>query len=181
MEPGKERAASDGPRPTDPNRGRAATALQAARIGLGLVWALNLAFVLYPPNEFFPTFGPTVAAFAPTTWGGPALPEFIAAHAALFSVVVAGLTAYLAVAFLTGLTLRSACILGAVFNLGLLVTQYGTIVVIPGGTDVGPQPLYLVLYAALFLGSPLPASSPTSWADRLRSLTRTVRPLATRN
>ncbi len=41
------------------------------RVGVGLVWVLNLIFIVDPTNQFFPTFRGTVLSFAPTSLGGP--------------------------------------------------------------------------------------------------------------
>jgi hypothetical protein len=109
------------------------------------------------------------------------LPAFVAAHAPVFAVLVAAGTGYLALAFLLGATTRIACIVGAVFNASLLVTQIGGLLTIPGGTDIGPQPLYLLVYAALFVGAGLDALSVDRWwattraARRLRPADLTAR------
>lgn len=122
------------------------------RVGLGLVWALNLVFVVAPENRFFTTFHDVALSFAPTTLGGPGVAEFVSANSGLFAWGVAVLTAYLAVAFLAGVTTRLACGVGAAASLALLLTQFVSTFSIPGGTDVGPHPLYLLVYVVLFAG-----------------------------
>jgi hypothetical protein len=144
------------------------------RIGLGLIWLANLVFIVDPSNQFFPTFGPTVLAYGsstPAAVGGATLTGFVAAHAALFAILTAIVTAYLAAAFLSGVTVRPALIVGAGFTLLLLVTQWGQTFVMPGGTDVGPMPLYLLIYAVLWIGGAgatlrLRVSRPTPDPDR---------------
>ncbi len=139
--------------------GRAALAVEVLRIGLGLVWAMNLIFIVDPANQFFPTFSSTASSYAPTTLGGPGLAQFVAAHGAVFSVLIAVATAYLAFAFLTGTTTRWACVVGFFLSGFFLVTQWGSTFYFPGGTDVGPHPLYMLLAVGLFL-----APAGRSWA-----------------
>jgi uncharacterized membrane protein YphA (DoxX/SURF4 family) len=134
-----------------PPRPRRSPVLELFRIGLGIIWALNLVFILDPANGFFASFSATASSFAPTSAGGPGLANFVAGHPLLFAGLIAGTTAYLAIAFLLGFTTRMACLVGAIFNSVLLVTQFGTVATI-GGTDVGPMPLYLVLYLGLAVG-----------------------------
>lgn len=124
----------------------------ALRVGVGVIWALNFLFVAWPANGFFQGFGATAESFEPTSFGGPTLAAAAAANAPWLAFVVAGVTAYLAVAFILGATTRVACGVGIAFNVVLLVTQFGLIVVVPGGTDVGPQPLYLLIYLILLIG-----------------------------
>ncbi len=126
--------------------------LDLLRVGLGLIWAVNLVFVADPSNQFFPTFHSVALSFAPTSLGGPAVATFVADHAALFAWLTAALTAYLAVALLLGLTTRLACIVGGVASVLLLLTQWLSTFLLPGGTDVGPHPLYLLIYLVLFAG-----------------------------
>jgi uncharacterized membrane protein YphA (DoxX/SURF4 family) len=135
----------------DPARS-ARRGLVALRLGIGVVWALNLIFILDPQNAFFPTFSSTAASFATQSLGGQGFPSFVATHPDVFSFLIAGVTLYLAAAFLLGVTTRAACVVGAGFALCLLVSQWGSTFVIPGGTDVGPMPLYLAAYFALFVG-----------------------------
>lgn len=122
------------------------------RVGLGLVWAVNLVFVLAPDNQFFSSFHDVTLNFAPTTLGGPGPAEFVAAHSLVFAWVTAVLTAYLAGALLLGLTTRLACLIGFAASTLLLVTQWVSTFSIPGGTDVGPHPLYLLIYLVLWAG-----------------------------
>ena len=119
---------------------------------MGVVWALNMIFILDPANQFFPTFRSTAVSFAPTSLGGPGVADFVAAHALVFAWVTAILTAYLAVAFLLGVTTRLACLVGGVASVVFLVTQFVSTFQVPGGTDVGPHPLYLLIYLILFVG-----------------------------
>ncbi len=148
-------------------RASPASGLLVLRLGLGAIWALNFLFVLDPSNGFFSGFSATAQSFASTSLGGPGFAEFVAAHSALFGATIAITTLYLAVAFLLGVTTRTACLIGFVFNTALLVTQFGTIVVIPGGTDVGPMPLYLVMYLTVLAGgAPGRYSLDAWWASR---------------
>jgi uncharacterized membrane protein YphA (DoxX/SURF4 family) len=121
-------------------------------VGIGVVWVLNLVFVLDPANQFFSTFRGTALSFAPTSLGGPGVADFVAAHAVLFAWITALLTGYLATAFVLGMTTRLACIVGAVASIAFLLTQFVSTIAIPGGTDVGPHPLYLLIYLILFTG-----------------------------
>jgi hypothetical protein len=140
-----------GTEPKDPNVA-SGHGILALRIGIGVVWAMNLLFVFDPANGFFTGFAATAASFAPTSLGGGGFPEFVAVHAMAFSFLIAGVTLYLAVAFLFGVTTRLACWVGSIFALGLLVSQFGMTFFIPGGTDVGPMPIYVAVYIALFTG-----------------------------
>ena|ERR1700686_4778406 len=106
------------------------------RVGLGIVWSLNLMYIVDPANQFFSTFDNTAASFGSSTLGGPALASLVARFPVPFEILIAGVTAYLAAAFLLGITTRWACIVGAGFNLVLLLTQFGGISTIPGSTDV---------------------------------------------
>ncbi len=131
---------------------RTVLGIELLRVGIGVVWALNLIFVVDPANDWFnpASFSGPAATFGSSTVGGPGLANFVAANPTVFAWGVALLTAYLAVAFLLGLTTRLACLVGAATAVAFLWTQWGTIWVIPGGTDVGPHPLYLIIYVALF-------------------------------
>lgn len=122
------------------------------RVGMGAIWILNMIFILDPANQFFPTFRDTALSFAPTSLGGPGVAAFVGANATLFAWITAGLTAYLATAFVLGVTTRLACIVGAAASLIFLVTQFVSTFQIPGGTNVGPHPLYLLIYLILFAG-----------------------------
>jgi hypothetical protein len=126
--------------------------LVALRRAIGVVWTVNLIFIFDAQNQFFGTFAATAESFAPVSLGGAGFPAFVARHPRLFSLAIAGVTLYLAVAFLLGLTTRLACIVGSVFVTALLISQFGATFVIPGGPDVGPMPIYLAVYGALFLG-----------------------------
>ncbi len=133
------------------------------RIGIGVVWLLNLVFVLDPSNQFFGTFSSTALSFAPTSLGGPGVADFVAAHALLFAWLIAIVTAYLAVALLVGFTTRFACLVGILFSVVLLVTQVGSTFAIPNGTDVGPHPLYILIYVVLVVGGAGRALSVDHW------------------
>ncbi len=144
--------------------------VEILRIGLGLIWLANLVFIVDPANQFFPTYGSTVLSYAPSTpavLGGASLTAFVAAHAGLFAALTAAVTAYLAAAFLSGITVRPAIVVGAIFVGLLLVTQWGQTFGMPGGTDVGPMPLYLLVYALLWIGgagTALRLGAPRRWA-----------------
>ncbi|MCI4321692.1 MAG: hypothetical protein L3K05_05245 [Thermoplasmata archaeon] len=92
------------------------------------------------------------------------------------------MTVYLAIAFLLGLTTRIACLVGGGFAALLLVSQFNGTFLIPGGTDVGPMPLYLAAYAALLVGQAQRYWSLDEWIaghglhSRLPSLVRSAGP-----
>src|SRR5580658_3416292 len=90
--------------PTQVSDGPAARGLVALRLAIGMVWALNLIFIFDPQNQFFPTFAATAGSFAPQSLGGAGFPTFIATHSFAFSILIAGVTLYLAIAFLLGFT-----------------------------------------------------------------------------
>jgi len=138
-------------------------AVEFLRIGVGVVWALNLAFIVAPQNDWFGNFGSLALSFGPTSVGGPGLAQFVAGHAVIFSWLVAITTTYLAVAFLLGLTTRIATLVGGIFSAVLLGTQVGNTFVFPGGTDVGEHPLYLLIYVVLVLGGAGQAYSVDQW------------------
>jgi uncharacterized membrane protein YphA (DoxX/SURF4 family) len=127
-------------------------ALVALRLAIGTVWAVNLVFIFDPQNAFFSTFATTASSYTSGSLGGPGFPAFVAAHPEVFSFLIAGVTLYLAVAFLLGVTTRFACVVGTAFAMALLISQWGGTFMIPGGTDVGPMPLYLGIYLALAVG-----------------------------
>ncbi len=127
-------------------------AIDLLRAGVGFVWVLNLLFIVDPSNQFFPTFQDVALSFAPTSIGGPGIADFVAAHAAAFVWITAILTGYLAVAFVLGITTRLACIVGGIASVVFLATQFLSTFQIPGGTDVGPHPLYLLIYLVLYAG-----------------------------
>jgi uncharacterized membrane protein YphA (DoxX/SURF4 family) len=148
-----------------------ALAIELLRIGIGLIWSLNLVFVIAPQNDYFGGFSALALSFGPTTVGGPGLPQFVAAHAAVFSWLVAIVTGYLAVGFLLGLTTRWACLVGGAFSAVLLATQVGSTFVFPGGTDIGEHPIYMLVYVVLVVGGAGEALSvdhwlATAWARR---------------
>lgn len=122
------------------------------RVGIGLVWVLNLIFIVDPSNEFFSTFRDVALSFAPTSLGGPGVANFVGAHATVLAWITAVLTVYLASTLVLGVTTRFACIVGGVSSLLLLLTEWASTLAIPGGTDVGPHPPYLLIYLILFAG-----------------------------
>ncbi len=127
--------------------------LDLLRVGIGFVWALNLIFVLAPSNAFFSGFQGVASGFGQSTLGGPGFANLVAGHAELFAWMIAIVTAYLAVAFLLGITTRLACLVGIVASIAFLLTQfYSTFALNGTGTDVGPHPLYLLIYLILFAG-----------------------------
>jgi len=127
-------------------------AIEVLRIGLGLIWSLNLLFIVLPSADYWGSFSTVAASFGSSTPGGPGFANFVAAHPLLFAWSIAVATAYLAVAFLLGFTTRLACVIGTVASAFFLWTQYTTTFAFPGGTDVGPHPLYLAMYVILFVG-----------------------------
>lgn len=131
---------------------REGVAVDVLRVGMGSVWALNLIFIAAPANEFFSTFREASLSFAPTSVGGPTVADFVAAHALVFAWITVLLTSYLATSFLLGLTTRLACIVGGVASIVFLVTQFLSTFTLPGATDVGPHPVYLLIYLLLFAG-----------------------------
>ena len=126
--------------------------VELLRVGTGAIWLLNTLFIIDPANAYFLSFQDVALSFSPSTWGGPGLADFVATYSVFFAWLIAMVTIYLALAFLLGLTTRFACIIGVLASVGFLVTQVGTTFVVPGGTDVGPHPLYLLIYVVLFLG-----------------------------
>lgn len=122
------------------------------RIGTGIVWLVNLLFILYPPNDYWGNFSANALTFAPTTIGGPGFADFVSAHPLIFSWAIALVTGYLAASMLLGLTTRAACVIGCCFSGVLFATQFGSTFFFPGGTDVGEHPLYILIYLTLVLG-----------------------------
>lgn len=121
------------------------------RVGIGAIWALNLIFILAPSNQYFPMFQSMAGGFGATTLGGPGFANFVASYPVIFAWTIALVTVYLAVAFLTGLTTRLACVTGAVASVAFLLSQwYQTFNLTGAGTDVGAHPLYLLIYVILF-------------------------------
>ncbi|MCI4352617.1 MAG: hypothetical protein L3K14_04435 [Thermoplasmata archaeon] len=127
-------------------------AIDLLRIGAGIVWLLNLIFIVNPQNQFWSKFSTTALSYAPTTLGGPGLAQYVAAHSTFFAWSIALFTGYMAVALLLGFTTRIACFTGSFFSAVLLATQFGTTYLFPGGTDVGAHPLYLLVYGVLVVG-----------------------------
>jgi hypothetical protein len=138
-------------------------AIDLLRIGTGLVWLVNLVFIVDPQNHYWSSFSTTALSFAPSTLGGPGLAQYVSAHSLLFSWGIALLTGYLAVALLLGLTTRIACFLGSFFSAILLATQFGNTFLFPGGTDVGAHPLYILVYAVLVVGGAGQSHSIDAW------------------
>ncbi|MFI5418747.1 MAG: hypothetical protein ACHQ2Y_07640 [Candidatus Lutacidiplasmatales archaeon] len=122
------------------------------RLGMGVVWLFNLLFIIDPQNSYFGSFADTARSYAPSTFGGPGLADYVAAHATFFAWSIALTTGYLAIAFLLGLTTRLACFVGSLFSAVLFATQVGSTFVFPGGTDVGPHPLYILIYGVFLVG-----------------------------
>jgi hypothetical protein len=137
--------------------------IEVLRIGLGVVWLANFFFIVYPPNHFFGNFSTVALSFAPVSFGGPAFPDYVAAHPLFFSWVVALTTGYLAIAFTFGLTTRLACFVGSCFSAGLFAIQVGTIFVFPGGTDVGEHPLFILICGILIAGGAGRSLSLDAW------------------
>jgi len=127
-------------------------AIEILRIGLGVIWALNLLFIVVPSSDYWGSFPAVAASFGASTPGGPGFANFVAAHSLLFAWVIAIATTYLAIALLFGLTTRLACIVGIIASAVFFWTQYSTTFAFPGGTDVGPHPLYIVMSVILLLG-----------------------------
>ncbi len=126
--------------------------LDLLRIGMGFIWALNLIFILDPANQYFSTFSSVADSYDTQTLGGPAIPDFVVAHAAVFAWLIAVVSVYLAVALLLGFTTRLASLVGGVASVFFLWTQFLMTFMLPGGTDVGAHPLYLLIYVILFVG-----------------------------
>ena len=85
---------------------RTASAVEVLRIGLGVVWAANLTFILFPSSNYWGSFAAVAASYGPTTPGGSGFAQFVSAYPSVFAGLIALVTAYLAVAFLTGFTTR---------------------------------------------------------------------------
>jgi uncharacterized membrane protein YphA (DoxX/SURF4 family) len=127
-------------------------AIEILRIGLGVIWGLNLLFIVVPASDYWGTFTSIAASFGASTPGGPGFANYVASHSLFFAWTIAIATAYLAVAFVAGVTTRLACVVGIVASAIFLWTQYTTTFSFPGGTDVGPHPLYIVMSLILLLG-----------------------------
>jgi uncharacterized membrane protein YphA (DoxX/SURF4 family) len=161
-----EPAATNGSGPPGRRSQAAALAIELLRIGVGLVWALNFIFIVDPSNDWFGQFGQIALSLGPTSFGGPGLAQYVAAHATVFAWVVAVVTGYLMVGFLLGLTTRWACLVGGIFSAILLATQVGSTFIFPGGTDVGEHPLYMLIYVVLVVGGAGQALSVDRWIAR---------------
>lgn len=169
-------AGSTSPEPTRPElTGPRAVAVEFLRVAVGIIWVLNLVYIVAPPNHWFANFSATALSYGPTTIGGPGLAQYVAAHAVVFSWIVAIITTYLAVAFLLGVTTRIACFVGGIFSAVLLATQVGSTFVFPGGTDVGEHPLYLVIYFVLVLGGAGRTFSVDEWISNALARRRAAR------
>jgi uncharacterized membrane protein YphA (DoxX/SURF4 family) len=131
---------------------RASRGMLVLRLGLGALWAANLIYIFDPANQYWSGFAGAAQSFEGQSLGGGGFAQFVAIHPVFFAALIAGVSVYLAIAFLLGLSTRAACLIGGAFNLALFVTQWAQVSTIPGGTDVGTQPLYLAMYVALFLG-----------------------------
>ncbi len=140
--------------------------IELLRIGAGLIWLLNLVYIVDPQNGYWTTFSQTARSFAPTTIGGPGFAEFVASNPLFFSWAIALITAYLTVALLLGVTTRLACFAGAFFSAVLIATQFGSTFLFPGGTDVGAHPLYILIYAVLVIGGAGQSLSVDRWVRR---------------
>lgn len=168
-----------GVEPAERRNHRPAFAIELLRIGVGIIWALNFVFIVAPANQYFGHFGQTALSFAPTTLGGPAFAQFVAAHALFFSWVIAVITGYLAVALILGITTRWACLVGGLFSAVLLGVQVGSTFVFPGGTDIGEHPLYLLIYVGLVVGGAGSAYSLDLWIVTAWARRRAVRAAVT--
>jgi hypothetical protein len=155
-------------------------AIDLLRIGVGLVWMVNLIFIVDPQNHYWSSFSSTALSFAPSTLGGPGLAQYVAAHSLVFSWAIALLTGYLAVALLLGVTTRIACFLGSFFSAILLATQFGNTFLFPGGTDVGAHPLYILVYAVLVVGGAGHSHSIDAWLRTVLDHRRQARPVSAR-
>ncbi len=142
---------------------RRASVIDLLRIGTGLVWVVNLIFIVDPQNRWWATFFQNALSYAPTTIGGPGFAQYVAGHPLFFSWAIAIVTGYLAVALTFGLTTRLACFVGSAFSAILLATQFGSTFVFPGGTDIGEHPLYILIYAAMVVGGAGTSLSLDEW------------------
>jgi uncharacterized membrane protein YphA (DoxX/SURF4 family) len=128
------------------------TLLEILRLGMGVIWVVNALFILDPANNFFGSFSQTASSYAASTPGPVPFPLWVAQYPLAFSILIASVTVFLAAGFLTGYAVRIAAVVGSVFSLLLLWTQWGATFTMPGATDVGPHPLYLLVYLILYLG-----------------------------
>jgi uncharacterized membrane protein YphA (DoxX/SURF4 family) len=177
----EERTAADEEAPPSPRADRGwnnPPVIEVLRIGAGVVWLINLVFIVDPQNQYWSSFSRTAQSFAPTTVGGPGFAQYVAAHPLFFSWAIALMTVYLTVALLLGLTTRLACFAGAFFSAILIATQFGSTFLFPGGTDVGAHPLYLLIYAVLVVGGAGRALSVDLWVRRSLAKRRAASPPA---
>lgn len=159
-----------------PEGSRHGRMIEVLRIGLGIVWLANFFFIVYPPNNFFGEFSSIARTFAPVSFGGPGFPDYVAAHPLFFSWVVALTTGYLAIAFTFGLTTRLACFVASFFSAVLFAIQIGSIFVVPGGTDVGEHPLFILISAVLLVGGAGASLSLDEWIRTAWARYRAARP-----
>jgi uncharacterized membrane protein YphA (DoxX/SURF4 family) len=131
---------------------RAQRGLELLRIGIGLVWAVNLMFIFLPSAQYWSTFAAVAQGYGAYTPGGAGFANYVSANSTFFAVLIAVASTYLAFAFLTGFTTRLACVVGFAASVVFLWTQWGQTYSFPGATDVGAHPLYLVIYVAMFVG-----------------------------
>ena len=127
-------------------------AIELLRILIGVVWLANLLFIVVPANDYWSTFGSAAQSYGPTSLGGSGFANFVAANPTFFAWLIALATAYLAIALILGVTTRLALLVGSAASVIFLATQFGSTFAFPGGTDVGAHPLYLVVYATLWIG-----------------------------
>lgn len=153
-------------------------AIELLRIGVGVVWTVNLLFILDPANDYWSTFSSVALSFAPTTLGGPGLAQYVASHSWFFAWGIALVTAYLAIALLFGVTTRIACFVGSFFSALLLATQFGSTFLFPGGTDVGAHPLYILVYGVLVVGGAGSSVSVDQWIRHTLAERRATRAAA---
>lgn len=145
---------------------RPLVAIEMLRILTGVVWLVNLVFIVDPAADYWSTFASVAQSYGPTTLGGPGLASFVSSNSGVFAWLIALLTVYLGAALTLGLTTRLASILGVVASIMFFVTQFGTTFLFPGGTDVGAHPLYIVIYATLWVGGAGQAWSIDGWLWR---------------
>ncbi len=131
---------------------RSTVAIEMLRIATGVIWLVNLLFIVLPSADYWSTFTSVAQSYSPITLGGPGFAIFVAANSLVFAWLIAFVTVYLAVALILGVTTRLACVVGTAFSLVFFITQWGATFMFPGGTDVGAHPLYIVIYAALWIG-----------------------------
>jgi hypothetical protein len=152
--------------------------IEILRIGLGIVWAANFFFIVYPPNDYFGYFSTVALSLAPVSLGGPGFLQYVAAHPLFFSWAVAVVTGYLAFAFTVGFTTRIACFVASFFSAILFAIQVGSIFVFPGGTDVGEHPLFILISAVLLVGGAGQSLSLDAWVRKAWAGYRAARPAA---